>query len=67
VKRVGYFIALLAAAAIYVPGSFAQETPDHVNVGVFGNYVRLNEGGLNLAGVGARLSVGVLPFVQLEA
>jgi hypothetical protein len=36
-------------------------------VGVFGNYVRLSDGSLNLAGLGARVSVGVLPMVQLEA
>lgn len=50
-----------------VPGVFAQEIQDHVNVGVFGNFVRLNDGDLNLAGVGARLSFNILPIVQLEA
>jgi hypothetical protein len=64
VKRLTF---LLAAALLFIPGVFAQETPDHVNVGVFGNYVRLSDGSLNLGGVGARLSVGVLPMVQLEA
>ena len=64
-KNFAYFIAV--AALLFVPGAFAQETPDHVNVGVFGNYVRLSDGSLNLAGLGARVSVGVLPMVQLEA
>lgn len=51
----------------FVPGLFAQEIiNDHVNVGVFGNYVRLNDGGLNLAGVGARLTFNVVPVVQFE-
>ena len=63
-KSFAYFIAV---ALLFVPGAFAQETPDHVNVGVFGNYVRLSDGSLNLAGLGARVSVGVLPIVQLEA
>ena len=63
-KRFAY---LVAAAFLLVPGAFAQETPDHVNVGVFGNYVRLSDGNLNLAGLGARVSLGVLPMVQLEA
>lgn len=64
VKRVAYLVALVF---LFVSGAFAQETPDHVNVGVFGNYVRLSDGSLNLAGVGGRVSVGILPFVQLEA
>jgi len=67
-KRFAYIpVCLIALALLSIPGAFAQEVPDHVNVGVFGNYVRLNDGGLNLAGVGARVSVNVLPFVQLEA
>jgi len=65
VKNFAYFIVV--TALLFVPGAFAQETPDHVNVGVFGNYVRLSDGDLNLAGLGARVSVGVLPMVQLEA
>jgi hypothetical protein len=64
VKRLAYLGAL---ALFLVPGAFAQEIQDHVNVGVFGNYVRLNDGNLNLAGVGARLSFNVLPIVQFEA
>jgi hypothetical protein len=54
-KRFGLFIIL--AAFLVVPGAFAQEISDHFNVGVFGNYV--NDGNLNLAGVGARLSFNV--------
>jgi hypothetical protein len=63
-KRSIYF---LFALLLIVPGAFAQEITDHVNVGVFGNYVRLNDGNFNLAGVGGRLSVNVLPVVQFEA
>ena len=67
-KRFAHLSAcLIALALLPASGAFAQETPDHVNVGVFGNYVRLNDGGLNLAGVGARVSFNVLPVVQLEA
>jgi len=67
-KRFAYLSAcLIALALLPASGAFAQEVPDHVNVGVFGNYVRLNDGGLNLAGLGARVSVNVFPFVQLEA
>ena len=64
-KNFAYFIVV--TALLFVPGAFAQETPDHVNVGVFGNYVRLSDGDLNLAGLGARVAVGILPMVQLEA
>src|SRR5579864_9674004 len=67
VKRFAYIAILALSTFIFVPGASAQETPDHVNIGVFGNYVRLSDGDLNLAGVGGRLSVGVLPMVQLEA
>jgi len=56
-----------AAAMLFLPVVHAQDFSDHVNVGVFGNYVRLNDGNLNLAGVGARLSFNVLPVVQFEA
>ena len=65
-KRVPYLIALVLAFLL-VPGAFAQEIPDHINLGVFGNYIRLSDGSLNLAGVGARVSVNVFPLVQLEA
>jgi hypothetical protein len=52
-KRFAYIpVCLIALALLSIPGAFAQEVPDHVNVGVFGNYVRLNDGGLNLAGGG---------------
>jgi hypothetical protein len=62
-RRFGYFIL---AAFLFVPSIFAQET-DHVNIGIFGNYIRLNDGGLNLAGVGGQVSFNILPVVQFEA
>lgn len=61
------FLGLVAVGLFFVPGLFAQDINDHVNAGVFGNYVRLSDGDLNLAGVGARLSFNVLPVVQFEA
>lgn len=60
------YIYLVLAAMLLVPGAFAQDIPDHINIGVFGNYVRLNDGDLNLGGIGARLSFNVLPVVQFE-
>lgn len=65
-KRFSYFIAILASLLL-APGVFAQDISDHVNVGVFGNFVHLGDGSLNLGGVGARVSVNVLPVVQFEA
>jgi hypothetical protein len=40
---------------------------DHINVGVYGNFFRLADSGIDLGGVGARLSVSLMPRVQLEA
>lgn len=62
-KRVLLFIG---AALLLIPGVRAQDFSDHVNAGIFGNYVRLSDGNLNLAGLGARLSLNVLPMVQFE-
>jgi hypothetical protein len=45
---------------------FAQEK-DHGEIGVFGNYFRLNEAGnTNFAGIGARIGFNVAPRVQVE-
>jgi hypothetical protein len=69
VKRILFAII---AFSFLAPGAFAQitqETPstEHVNVGVYGDFVRLNSGNVNLLGVGGRISVNVFPIVQLEA
>ncbi|MGH9562058.1 MAG: hypothetical protein ACRD3S_11450, partial [Terracidiphilus sp.] len=40
---------------------------DHINVGVYGNFFRLSDSDIDLGGVGARLSVNLMPRVQLEA
>ena len=60
------FLLLVGIALLFMPNLRAQDFSDHVNLGVFGNYVRLNDGDLNLAGVGARLSFNVVPVVQFE-
>lgn len=65
--RLLYLAVIFAALGLFlVPGAFAQDLNDHAAIGVFGNYVRLNDGDLNLAGVGARLSFNLLPVVQFE-
>ena len=62
-----YLYLIIMAVFLFVPGVFAQGIEDHVNVGVFGNYIRLSGGGPNLAGVGGRVSFNALPVVQFEA
>ena len=48
------------------PALFAQEH-DHGEIGVFGDYFRLNEAGnANFAGIGGRVGFNVAPRVQLE-
>lgn len=71
-KRVLYGILVVFALSMFTPGAFAQiaahnDRGDHVNIGVFGNYFRVEQTSTNLAGLGGRLSVNVTGHVQLEA
>jgi hypothetical protein len=67
------FLPLFILVLIAAPGVFAQATytnverGEHVNLGVFGNFFRLNDGSINFAGVGARASFNANPFIQIEA
>ena len=48
------------------PSLFAQEH-DHGEIGVFADYLRLNEAGnTNFGGIGARVGFNVAPRVQVE-
>ena len=58
------FFAMIAFF-ICAPGALAQNK-DHVNIGVYGNWLRAGSSDVNLLGVGARLSFNVAPTVQLE-
>lgn len=66
-------LPLLLLIVVAAPGVFAQGTytdtysSDHVNVGVFGDFFRLNDGNINFLGLGARFGANVNPYVQLEA
>ena len=60
------YLYLLVLAAIFTPAVFAQSL-DHINVGVYGNFFRLNDSDIDLGGLGARVSVKVFPMVMLEA
>lgn len=65
-------LPLLLLIAVAAPGVFAQGTytdtysADHVNIGVFGNFFRLNDGNINFTGLGARFGVNANPYVQVE-
>lgn len=59
-------IALLAVAALVfalAPAAFAQ---NHGEVGVFADYLKLDNAGTNNLGVGGRLGVNLHPNLQLE-
>lgn len=62
------FLYLMLAIPFFTSGLSAQSWgSDHINVGVFGNFLRQSDTGIDLGGVGARLSVNVMPRIQLEA
>lgn len=63
VKRFLYLIGLLSLLSPVV----AAQSLDHINVGVYGNFFRLSDSDVDLAGVGARVSFHLLPLVMLEA
>jgi hypothetical protein len=71
IKRAVVVVLGLLIFAICTPQAFAQYKAsgglDHVEIGVFGELFRINQTDTNLAGVGARLSVNVLPLLQFEA
>ena len=60
--------AILALALMLVPAALAQENKDHINLGVFVDYVRFTQipGDINSVGLGGRLGVGVHKNVMLE-
>jgi len=62
------FLYLLLAIPFLTLGASAQSWgSDHINAGVFGNFFRLSDSDIDLAGIGARVSLHVLSMVQLEA
>src|ERR1700758_4901869 len=71
VKCAAMVVLGLFIFVICTPQAFAQYKPsgggDHVEIGVFGELFRINQTDTNLAGVGARLSVNVLPLLEFEA
>jgi hypothetical protein len=60
-KRILPFLFLTFVAM--APAAVAQ---DHVNVGAYGDFFRLNDANVNFGGLGGRVGVNVNPYVQLE-
>lgn len=69
-------LALLAGLALVLATpkwaaaqSYAPQKLDHVEVGVFGSYLRFNPGGtpINFVGLGGRIDVNTNSWVALEA
>jgi hypothetical protein len=64
-KRIGLLFLFVAAFA--VPGAYAQDDNDHVQVGVFADYFRLSQTDSDLLGVGGRGSFQAFGRLKLEA
>jgi len=58
-------LLLLFAAASFVPGVRAQEVKD-AELGVYADYLRSNQTGTNMAGLGGRVGFIVVPHLRLE-
>lgn len=65
------FLTMLCFALVILlitPCAFAQNSENHVELGLYGEYFRWGAGGnANLLGLGGRAGVNVAPNVQLEA
>lgn len=65
-RKCGYlFLAL--TLLWFAPRASAQSGSDHIDVGIYGNFLRVSDTGIDLAGIGARVSLNIMPRVQLEA
>jgi hypothetical protein len=63
-KRIVFLLLLTGGL---VPAASAQEGADHVHIGVFADYFRLQQNESNMAGVGARLGFNTNRYLRLEA
>lgn len=61
-KRLLFFVG---CAMVLGASAQAQEL-EHVQVGIYGDYLHLNQTSTNFAGIGARLGVVILPHVKIE-
>lgn len=58
-------LVMIGVLMLLPVGLQAQEL-DHINLGVYADYFRSNQTGTNMAGLGGRVGVKVLPHVKLE-
>jgi len=60
---------ILIALAVSPSVVIAQTAMDHVEIGAFADYFRLDRTNptLNFAGLGGRIGFGITPYVQIEA
>ena len=65
-KRFAILCALMLCFAAIAPAASAQDTKNHGNFGVYFDYTRLQNTGLNMLGVGARLGINIHPHIVLE-
>jgi len=61
-KRIAIMVVLLIAGV-----GTAARAQDHVEVGAFADYFKLQDTGTNFAGLGARAAINVIKYAQLEA
>ena len=62
-KRIAWLVVCFVAV---IPCARAQES-NHVQVGAFADYFRVNDTGTNMFGVGGRFGVSILPHTRFEA
>lgn len=60
-------LVLLIFAAVAATGASAQEANDHIQVGVFADYLRLSQTSTNFGGVGGRLGFTAFRSIKFEA
>jgi hypothetical protein len=69
-KHVWAMLTLALLFFLCAPRAKAQyrNSGDHIEVGLFGDYFRWDQGGdVNLAGVGGRVGINLAPIIQIEA
>src|SRR5450755_496328 len=57
---------LLFIASTFTPLAFAQDDNEHVQVGVYADYLRFSQTDNNFGGLGARLSFQAYKRIKLE-
>jgi hypothetical protein len=58
---------LLLLGVCFVPGAFAQDDHEHVQVGIYADYFRMEQTNTDFAGLGGRFAFQLYKQVKLEA